>query len=1451
MVDAECLYWGDAARSLSGAASARADAFHRALEPLRAPFVALSGGAHGALGGALDLVCEGALEDALDALWRGPADLGALRSADAFPVARMRPLLGAVGGAFAGYVRAAARGWDVWGGGGGGEGPPSPRAWLEDARRLLSEWCTLLRRLCVEVWVESGERARPWAGEPPPDGGAGALCARLGEVLELRAVRAQIGALLGEAAVGAQLAAAFAPLRRVDALDVGADHGGAWAAALAPAGAALAPLEAAAGDALARVLEGAGPGPGAQLAALRAYGALRRRAAAAACSGLATAVATALARASAHLADIDSAGAALGGRSGGGGGGRGEEKAAEGNVSALAAAVEAAHGLRARVASLRALAGELGGGAGEKLAADCADAGAALERRSRELLREWCGWAEGVAGAAAGGGGAAHASASLLTFDTAGNITLRYAEPLVLLQRDAALLEGLGLRLPERVAAGVAAAGGMAATASALAHVAGYYNALGGEIIPATKGLLLEPLLALESVVKAGGARGGGGGSDAEALLGELRARAEGVAAANRALRRAHGAIGDHVAALAGVDLLRARDVARSRWGALRDAARAATRGHAPDAARPWLLHWDAQVAKVLDAGYRAGLEVLLECLPPLRVELSVPPPPPPPPPPPAAGAADDAALLPPSLPAPLLCFSPPLEEVRAAFYGALRAYSAFPESLGTLSGSSAAGARLAALPARGAHLLGRLYYEGEVALAKAARVRDGFSKWALLARAAARGGGEAFFTRVAGITGGGAYERAWAALRAKGEELGKIPDLCVLDFLVLSVAPLKAAAARALGALGEALAACARRDAVAALEVVEAAAAGAGALLGGPPATSRDAVAAAQRAWRAVEAQRPSVGGAAAAAGALLAALASPSAAGAGAVDVEGLAARLRAAEGAWAAASPGLDAFGEVLEAQREALKGRLAGDVAELAARVERAASRWGTLRPVDDERIRGWEGPHLESLTAALGEWEATVAGLRAGAAALVDAADGYGLPHPQQPALEALAADVGAVCASWARWREYTGERAAYAEVDWLSFRPRLFELLDWAARWGDAAAGGARRAREGGPPDPTAARIGEETDALRRAFPALKLAKGEAFRDEHWGALFKRVGVPRGVTLESLRVAHFLEPPALAALAGAVPFLKELCGRAAGEVAIRAGLSEVKAWCDSAEWALREHASPVPGRPPVALIREFKEVLVALGDTQALLGSLKDSPFFKPFAEAAAAYEDAFGRVDQAAQALAAIQRRWVYLEPVFARGALPSEAGRFRRVDEEFRSIMGRLAGDPRVMALADAAAFPGLLPALAAMGEQLERCQRALAALLEEKRSRSPRFYFLGDDDLLELLGQARSLPVIQAHLKKLFAGVARVGVAPGDGALIALLSAAGEDVPLRAPVPLTDDVCAWLGALCDGMTTALSAATAACGAEAGAGSDEVGGGAGGWVERIPRFQSLALSL
>lgn len=45
------------------------------------------------------------------------------------------------------------------------------------------------------------------------------------------------------------------------------------------------------------------------------------------------------------------------------------------------------------------------------------------------------------------------------------------------------------------------------------------------------------------------------------------------------------------------------------------------------------------------------------------------------------------------------------------------------------------------------------------------------------------------------------------------------------------------------------------------------------------------------------------------------------------------------------------------------------------------------------------------------------------------------------------------------------------------------------------------------------------------------------------------------------------------------------------------------------------------------------------------------------------------------------------VQRKWVYLHPIFARGALPMQQARFRSVDDEFRRVMGLVEYSKKVV--------------------------------------------------------------------------------------------------------------------------------------------------------------------
>lgn len=124
------------------------------------------------------------------------------------------------------------------------------------------------------------------------------------------------------------------------------------------------------------------------------------------------------------------------------------------------------------------------------------------------------------------------------------------------------------------------------------------------------------------------------------------------------------------------------------------------------------------------------------------------------------------------------------------------------------------------------------------------------------------------------------------------------------------------------------------------------------------------------------------------------------------------------------------------------------------------------------------------------------------------------------------------------------------------------------------------------------------------------------------------------------------------------------------------------------------------------------------------------------------------------------------VQVVWMYLEPVFSSEdimkQMPLEGTKFREVDKSWKKLMDKVVNNPSAYTVME---IEELGQVLNESHAKLEEVQKGLNDYLEAKRGLFPRFYFLSNDELLEILSETKDPLKVQPHLKKCFEGIAEL--------------------------------------------------------------------------------------
>ncbi|TDL28876.1 dynein heavy chain protein 1 [Rickenella mellea] len=356
--------------------------------------------------------------------------------------------------------------------------------------------------------------------------------------------------------------------------------------------------------------------------------------------------------------------------------------------------------------------------------------------------------------------------------------------------------------------------------------------------------------------------------------------------------------------------------------------------------------------------------------------------------------------------------------------------------------------------------------------------------------------------------------------------------------------------------------------------------------------------------------------------------------------------------------------------------------------------------------------------------------------------------------------------------------------------------------------------------------------------------------KSEALKDRHWKQLFKVLRLPTQISLTLMTLGHVYDMD----LKKNESVIKDVIIQAQGEMALEEYIKQVKETWTNYTLDLVNYQNKC------RLIRGWDDLFAKCSENLNSLVAMKLSPYYKVFEEEAASWEDKLNRIHVLFDVWIDVQRQWVYLEGIFSGSAdikhlLPVESARFQNINTEFLTVMKKVYKSPFVV---DVMNIQGVQKSLERLADLLNKIQKALGEYLERERASFPRFYFVGDEDLLEIIGNSKTIVRIMKHLKKMFAGISTILLDEDESQILGMASREGEEVRFKSAILLKDypKINDWLTKLESEMRVSLAELLCDAVAELekfyGNGSSLTAAAFLAWIDKYPaQLVSLAIQV
>ncbi|CAG9558495.1 unnamed protein product [Danaus chrysippus] len=409
---------------------------------------------------------------------------------------------------------------------------------------------------------------------------------------------------------------------------------------------------------------------------------------------------------------------------------------------------------------------------------------------------------------------------------------------------------------------------------------------------------------------------------------------------------------------------------------------------------------------------------------------------------------------------------------------------------------------------------------------------------------------------------------------------------------------------------------------------------------------------------------------------------------------------------------------------------------------------------------------------------------------------------FGLPHTEYPELAQIRKELNLLQKLYKLYNDVIDRVSSYYDIPWgeVNIEEINNELMEFQNR--------CRKLPKGLKEWPAFYALKKTIDDFNDMCPLLELMANKAMKPRHWQRIMEVTKYIFELDNEDFCLKNILEAPLLQHKED----IEDICISAMKEKDIEAKLRQV-----TNEWSVHELTFQTFNNRGELLLRgdTTAETIGQLEDSLMILGSLLSNRYNAPFRKQIQQWLYDLQSTNEILERWLLVQNMWVYLEAVFVGGdiakQLPKEAKRFSKIDKSWQKIMQRAHETPGVVSCCVGDdLLRQLLPHLQ---EQLELCQKSLSGYLERKRTMFPRFFFVSDPALLEILGQASDSHTIQNHLLSIFDNIRYVKFHDIEyNKMVAIISSEGEEIKLERPVRAEGSVETWLTSLLQSAQSSL---------------------------------------